>query len=143
MNQHEKLLAVLFAILSAFFSFGCLFYGVGVFTNPSAPQWMKVFAYAVAGYGMANVYILSTAWRSKAGWCAGANKVAGICLFGVLVMDRVSTGIHGTMEVAGLCGVALMLWINWQAVKKAVQRTDEESVTSRPNRKKGKRRSRS
>jgi hypothetical protein len=118
MAQQDKYLRIGFAAFSLLTSFAFVFYAVGIYTSPSATDWLKTFAYVVGGYGLMNVYILSWAWRSKPSWAGTANIVISFCFFGVVLMDLFRDGLQGGQQLLGVLGLACVLAINWFAIKK-------------------------
>lgn len=122
MNNQDAMLRTGFAIFSAISSFAFVFFGVSVITGEFPSQWMSAVAYVAGGYGLANIYILSWAWRNQADWPMLANKFFALCFFGVLLVDAISQGINNLTQVLFLLGLACVLVINWFAVKKLCQR---------------------
>lgn len=122
MKRQESILPKFLALFSGLTSFVFIYYSVGIFSADSVPEWAKVFAYVCAGYGLGNIYILSWAWRSSGTWPLWANKLIALCFLGVFIMDRWKTGIEGGLEYVGVLGVAIVLWLNWFAVKKITER---------------------
>ena len=123
MKTQEKFLLYGFAIFSVITSFLFVFYAVTVNFGGEASQWLKAFSYVAGGYGLFNIYVLSWAWRSQADWAPKADMVIAACFFGVLIMDTIREGFPGGMTAIGsVLGLALILWINWLAVKKSCQR---------------------
>lgn len=122
MSQQAKILRIGFALFSATTSFLFVYYAVSVIYGSDASQWLRTFAYVAGGYGLLNIYILSWAWRSQAGWTMMANMAIGACMFGVVLVDTVKEGISGGMQTAGLLGLAFVLGINWFTVKVLCQR---------------------
>ncbi len=123
MTKADKLLFYGFAIFSAITSFLFVFYAVTVNFSADASQWLKTFSYVAGGYGLFNIYVLSWAWRSQAELAPKIDFVIAACFFGVFVMDSVRHGFSGGLTtIGGLIGLALVLAINWLAVKKACQR---------------------
>ncbi|MCD6187698.1 MAG: hypothetical protein J7K09_05980, partial [Desulfuromusa sp.] len=111
------------AIFSAITSFLFVFYAVTVNFGSDASQWLKTFSYVAGGYGLFNIYILSWAWRSQVVWTIKANTVIAACFFGVFIMDTIREGFSGGMAAIGsVIGLAVILGINWFAVKKSCQR---------------------
>jgi hypothetical protein len=123
MKKSDKFLLYGFAIFSITTSFLCVFYAVTVNFSTDASQWLKTFSYVAGGYGLFNVYVLSWAWRTQAELAPKIDMVIAACFFGVFVMDSVREGFTGGMAtVGGLFGLAIVLGINWLAVKKSCQR---------------------
>lgn len=123
MQSQEKLLTYGFALFSLIISFMFVFYAVIVHFSPDASQWLKIFAYVVGGYGLFNIYLLSWAWRSPVAWATKANMVIGICFFGVFTMETFRDGVQDlTTELATLICLAVILFINWYAIKKIILR---------------------
>lgn len=118
MNKQDKILRNGFALFSALTSFVFVYYAVSVITGGTASEWLKTFAYVAGGYGLLNIYILSWAWRSQAGWTVSVSLVISACFFGVLLMDILRDGLQGGKQVGGLVGLAAVLTINWLTIKK-------------------------
>jgi len=121
-QRQESILAAGFALFSVLSSFAFIFFGVRVLSSGAASQWLTAFAYVAAGYGLANIYILSWGWRSRAAWAPNAIKLFALCFLGIIILDELRMGIRNGWELVVLLGVACVLWVNWLAVKKAVQR---------------------
>jgi hypothetical protein len=109
------------AIFSAITSFLFVYYAVTVLVGGETSSWLKAFAYVAGGYGLANIYILSWAWRNQADWPMWAYKFFAFSFFGLFIADTLSQGIKGPMEVVGILGLACVLWINWLAIKRLCQ----------------------
>lgn len=125
MNQQETVLRTLFIILSVISSFVFVFYGVNVISSGDLlRQWVTTFAYVTAGYGLANIMILSLSWSSRAAWAPGASKLISLCYFGVYIMDAINKGLDSGLGVVGLVLVAAVLWCNWQTIQKVVARPE-------------------
>ena len=122
MNKQDNILRTGFALFSAITSFIFVYYAVSIITAGTASESLKVFAYVAGGYGLFNMYILSWAWRSQAGWAVSANMVIAVCFFGVLVMDIMRNGLQDGKPLGALAGIALVLTINWFTVKKLCQK---------------------
>ena len=123
MTKADKLLLYGFALFSAITSFLFVFYAVTVNFSGEASTWLKTFSYVVGGYGLFNIYVLSWAWRSQAELAPKVDFVIAACFFGVFVMDSIRNGFTGGLTTIGaLLGLAVVLAINWLAVKKACQR---------------------
>ncbi|NIQ92831.1 MAG: hypothetical protein GWN87_00405 [Desulfuromonadales bacterium] len=105
------------AVFSGLVSFMFVFNGVTILTAAHVPEWAKVYAYVCAGYGLGNVYILSSAWRTNASWAVWANKLIASCYFGVFLIDRWKGGMESAVELIGIAIVAAVLWFNWYAVR--------------------------
>jgi hypothetical protein len=122
MNKQDTILRTLFIIFSILTSFGFIFYGMSVINSPSTPKWATTFAIVVAGYGLGNIAILSLAWNSREKWAIAVNKLIALCFIGVVVMDTFKTGYKGGLQIVGILGLAVVLWCNWLAIKKVVER---------------------
>jgi hypothetical protein len=122
MKNQDAILRTGFAVFSAVTSFLFVAYSVNVIAGDAPSQWLTAFAYVTGGYGLANIYILSWAWRNRADWPLLANKFFALCFFGVFVADRLSQGLENLMQVLGILALAGVLLINWFAVKKLCQR---------------------
>jgi zinc transporter ZupT len=124
MKQQDTFFLVGLVIFCVLTSFMFIFYGVNVAFADNQPQWLKIFAYVTAGYGMANMYLLSWAWRGGATWAGDANKLMGFCYLGVFVFNTVNADVQSVLEYVGIIVVAVVLWINWFAVKKVALRKE-------------------
>lgn len=123
MKKQDKFLLYGFALFSMITSFLFVFYAVTVNFSSDASQWLKTFSYVAGGYGLFNIYILSWAWRSQADWAPKADMVIAACFFGVFIMDSIREGFSGGVStIGGMLGLALILLINWFAVKKSCNR---------------------
>lgn len=123
MKKQDKFLLYGFAFFSMITSFLFVFYAVTVNFSSDASQWLKTFSYVAGGYGLFNIYILSWAWRSQADWAPKADMVIAACFFGVFIMDSIREGFSGGVStIGGMLGLALILLINWFAVKKSCNR---------------------
>jgi len=122
MNSSEKLFMVGLALFSALTSFMFVYYGIGVISGAGLSQHQAIFAYVTAGYGLLNIYILSFAWRARVNWASPANKLIALCYFGVFMFDRFNAGFKSGLQIAGIAVLALVLALNWLAVKKLVDR---------------------
>lgn len=122
MKRQEGILLAMFVILSVLTSFAFIFYCVGVITAGSAARWMVVFAYVTGGYGLGNIAVLSAAWNTRAKWTPEVHRLIAICYLGVFTMDVVKAGFESGFEVFGILVLAFVLWTNWFAVKKVIQR---------------------
>lgn len=123
MKNQEKLLFYGFASFSVITSFLFVLYAVTVNFSSDASAWLKAFSYVVGGYGLFHIYILSWAWRSQVAWATKVDVVIATCFFGVFIMDTIRDGFSGGLTTIGsILGLALILWINWLAVKKSCDR---------------------
>ncbi len=118
----DKMLFWLFAALSGLTSFAAIFYGLGVVTGGNPSQGLAVFAYVTIAYGMGNLAVLSLAWTTREKWSIAVIRLLALCYLGVFVMDALRSGIQNATQLAGIVIVALLLWTNYMAVKKAVER---------------------
>jgi len=123
MTKADKFLLYGFAFFSFITSFLFVFYAVSVHFSAEASLWLKTFSYVAGGYGLFNIYVLSWAWRSQAELAPKVDMVIAACFWGVFLMDSVRNGFSGGATTLGaLLGLALVLTINWLAVKKSCQR---------------------
>lgn len=122
MKRQESIVLAMFVILSVLTSFAFIFHGVGVITGGSAPRWMVVFAYVTGGYGLGNIAVLSAAWNGRAKWAPDVHKLIALCYLGVFIMDLVKAGFSSGYEILGIPILAFVLWTNWLAIKKVLQR---------------------
>lgn len=116
MNKSNQILRSGFALFSAITSFIFVYYAVGVITGETS-NWLKTFAYVAGGYGLFNIYILSWAWRTAAGWTTAANLAIAACFFGVVVMDALRGNLQGGQQLLGILGLAAVLVVNWFTVR--------------------------
>lgn len=120
-----KPVLILVSILSSLTSFAFIYYGLNFLTaNQGAPQGALIFPYIVAGYGLGNIYLLSSAWRKAGDWPASASKLMGLCFLAVFTMETVNSGIESSVELVGIFGVVLVLWANWFSISKVARRDD-------------------
>ncbi len=124
MSKSNQTLRVGFALFSALTSFLFVYYAVSVIHGSEASQWLRTFAYVAGGYGLMNIYLLSWAWRSQAGWTVMANMAIGLCMFGVVLVDTFKMGFS-SKQLLGLLGLAFVLGVNWLAVKVLCQQSDD------------------
>ncbi|ORJ62498.1 hypothetical protein [Geothermobacter hydrogeniphilus] len=122
MSRPNTILTAGFALFSIFTSFLFVSYGLGGVSNELASQRLQLFSYVTAGYGLMNIYILSTAWRSREKWTLMASKLISFCFFGVLIMDQVKFGAETGRSMLVLPIVAVVLLVNWWAVRTLVRR---------------------
>jgi len=122
MNRQEKILRAGFTLLSILTSFIFIAYGVGALNASQGSTWLTTFAYVTVGYGLGYVYLLSWAWRSRAGWTPGACKLIALCFFGVFILQTYNTGIAGIRDLLAVLVLAAILWINWLTIRKQVER---------------------
>jgi len=134
MKRQDSIFTKGLAVFSGLVSFIFIYYAVGVLTAADAAEWARVFAYVVAGYGLGNIYILSWAWRSSGTGPLWANKLIALCFFGVFLMDVWRRGFEGGLQYAGAVGVALVLWLNWFAIKRITTRETEKAKPKRARR---------
>lgn len=118
MTRQDSLLRNGLAIFSVITSFLFVYYAVSILAGSDASSWLRAFAYVAGGYGLANIYILSWAWRNTAEWPLWANKFFAFCFFGLFLADTLSQGIKGPMEVIGAVGLAGVLYLNYLTIKK-------------------------
>jgi len=134
MKRQDSIFTKGLTVFSGLISFIFIYYAIGVLTAAEAAEWTRVFAYVAAGYGLGNIYILSWAWRSSATGPLWANKLIALCFFGVFLMDFWRRGVESGMQYAGAVGVALVLWLNWFAIKKITARETERTQPRRARR---------
>ena len=121
MKNQQTIVRTGLAVFSAISSFLFVAYSVNIIAGGSESRWLTAFAYVAGGYGLANIYILSWAWRNKADWPMLANKFFALCFFGVFIADMISQGVDSLTELLGILGLACVLLINWFAVKQLCQ----------------------
>lgn len=111
---------MLFSIVSSFLF---VYYTVHIYFSDEATTWLKGFAYVTGGYGLLNIYILSWAWNSRSEWAIKADMLIAGCLLGVFIMNALRHSFYGGLNgVAAIIVLAVVLYINVQAVKKVCGR---------------------
>lgn len=114
---------ILVSILSSLTSFAFIYYGLSALSaNEGAPKGALIFPYVVAGYGLGNIYILSSAWRKAGDWPATASKLMGLCFLAVFTLETINSGIKNSAELFSILGVVLVLWANWFSISKVARR---------------------
>ncbi len=113
---------MLYAVISILTSFGVIYYGLSIINVETAAHGARVFAYVAAGYGLLNVATLSLAWNARANWCLWVNSLFAVCFWGAFVSDTYRAGVKSNLEFVGIICLALVLALNWFAVKKIIQR---------------------
>ena len=108
--------------LSVISSFLVIAYGMSIIMSEKSAQGIMVFAYVTTGYGLANVAILSIAWSSRDAWAITASKFISLCYLGVFVMDMINAGMKTSLGAVGVLVMALILGVNWLAIKKVAER---------------------
>ena len=122
MKKSDTVFLIGLIILSILTSFVLVFHGMNIIMAGWAPGSDMLFAYVSTAYGLANIAILSVAWSSRESWSSAASALIILCFLGVFIMDRVLTGMQGALEIAGILILCVVLWCNWLAVKKVVER---------------------
>jgi hypothetical protein len=107
--------------LSILTSFWLVYYGMNIIMSGKAHEIM-IFAYVTTAYGLANIAILSVAWSSRDAWASGASKFIALCYLGVYIMDTINSGMKSSMEVFGVLILAVVLGVNWFAVRMVIER---------------------
>lgn len=111
---------MLFSVISSFIF---VFYTVNVYFSDTATTWLKGFAYVTGGYGLLNIYVLSWAWNSRSEWSVKADIMLAGCFLGVFIMNALRDSFYGGLTgVAAVIVLAVVLYINVQAVKKVCGR---------------------
>jgi hypothetical protein len=121
MTRHDTFYLIGLIILSVLTSFMFIFYGLGIITSQSATRPAEIFAYVTCAYGLANIAILSIAWNSREGRSVAVSKLVALCFLGVYIMNRFMAGLQLT-DFAGVVIVAVVLWFNFFAIRKVVER---------------------
>lgn len=123
MNSTAKIQLYGLMTFSVLTSFLFVFYTVNIFFSDTATSWLKGFAYVTGGYGLLNIYVLSWAWNSRSEWAVKADILLAGCFIGVFIMNALRHGFYGGIPgIAALIVLALVLYINVQAVKKVCGR---------------------
>lgn len=98
-----------------------------------APLAIKCFGGLSVGYALFNLAILFSAWRHTPGplnhWAALA---AGLYFLAMVMSAAAADGIEA-MEQSALVLAAIMLFVNWLAVKRAIG-INLEKTRSEPSR---------
>jgi len=123
MKKHDTLIMYGLIVLSVLTSFLFISYGMNIIMSPMPARWILTFAYVTTAYGMANIAILSIAWSSRERRACQVNMLIALCYLGVFLVDTVKGGFNSGLEVFGILALALVLLINWFAVKKVVLRS--------------------
>lgn len=123
MNLSEKFQLYGLMLFSVISSFVFVFYTVNVYFSDSATTWLRGFAYVTGGYGLFNIYVLSWAWNSRSDWSIKADMLLAGCFLGVFIMNALRHNFYGGLNgVAAVIVLAVVLYINVQAVKKVCAR---------------------
>jgi hypothetical protein len=123
MTKSASLFLAGLALFSVLSSFMFIYYGIGILSGTRLSQPLTIFAYITTGYGLANIYLLSFAWRSRLKWATAANQLLALCYFGIFVFDRFNAGFKGMTGIVAIAAIAAVLAINWLAVKQLVERS--------------------
>jgi len=121
MTKHDSVYLIGLIILSVLTSFMFIFYGIGIIMSQSAVRSEEIFAYVICAYGLANIAILSLAWNSREGWSKDVSKLIALCFLGVYIMNRFMAGLQA-VDAAGVLILAVVLWFNFFAIQKVVER---------------------
>ena len=122
MRKHDTFFLTGLLFLSVLTSFVLVFYGMNIIMAGRTAGPVMTFAYVTTAYGLANIAILSLAWSSREPWSGTLSKLVALCFLGVLIMDKVMHGAQGMLEITGVFVLAAVLWCNWLAVKKVIER---------------------
>ncbi len=119
MNTGEKTpLLVIITVLSAIASFAFIYYGLTITMSEGLQQGGGIFAYVVAGYGLGNVYLLSSVWRNGGRWPVEASKLMGLCFLAVFILETINSGTKEPVALTGRLVIVLILWANWYTIKR-------------------------
>jgi hypothetical protein len=122
MKKHDSMILAGLIVFSVLTSFMFVSYGMNVALSPMPARWLLIFSYVTIAYGLANIAVLSIAWSSRERWACEINKLIALCYLGMFLVNMVKTGFNARMLVFFLA-VALVLAVNWFAVKKVVSRS--------------------
>ena len=122
MKTQDTLFLIGLIVLSVLTSFLFIFYGMSIIMADVESRGLMVFAYVTTAYGLANIAILSVAWGSRDAWSTVASKFIGMCYLGIFIMDMINAEMKSPVGVVGILVVVLVLWANYFAVKKVVER---------------------
>jgi len=128
MQKQDTVLRTGFALFSVITSFLFVFYGVRGISGHTASAF-PAFAYVTAGYGLANLYILSWVWRSEASWAPGVMLGISTGYLAIFSLEKVNAGLQSGGSIAILC-LALVLLVNWLAVRKLANHSGAETGSS-------------
>ena len=135
MSQRNMLFERGLTGFSGLTSFCFIFFAVNVLTAEAAPYQQKLFAYVAAGYGIANIYLLSAAWGGGRPWQSWAGKLIALCFLGAYLLERWREGIESGIHYLGIFGLAGVLWLNWYALVALSRRRSGRPAA--PTRRKG------
>lgn len=121
MTKHDSIFLTGLILLSILTSFMFIFYGMGIIMSHGVAGPVMTFAYVTTAYGLANMAILSIAWTSRDASAGAVSKLVALCFLGVFIMNRFMAGFH-LIDIASVLALALMLALNFFAVKKVVER---------------------
>lgn len=122
MNNRDYVLMIGLIAITVLTSFFLTFYGVNVVMSGTAPGSTLTFSYVTIAYGLASLAILSLAWSSREAWCVTVIKLFALCYLGVVIMDTFREGLQGIPEIIRVLALTVVLFANWLAVKKVVER---------------------
>lgn len=122
MNNSGYVLMIALIALSVLTSFFSTYYGVTTILSGTPSDNALVFAYVTIGYGLGNLAVLSLAWSSREAWSVTVIKLFALIYLGVLVMDTVRNGLQGSSGLIRILILAGVLYANWYAIKKVVER---------------------
>lgn len=122
MKKHDSMILAGLIVFSVLTSFMFVSYGMNVVLSPMPARWLLIFSYVTIAYGLANIAVLSIAWSSRERWACEVNKLIALCYLGMFLVNIIKTGISAQVLVFFLA-VALVLAVNWFAVKKVVNRS--------------------
>ncbi len=95
-----------------------LYYGGLVLVQGEAPVWARTLAGLSSLYAVLSLWILVWAWRGGGARAERAIKIAAVGFFVVFSMGSLDVGRVGRLEFAGVLFVAMLLSLNWFAVRR-------------------------
>ena len=120
MNIKKSISAAL-TFVSFLASFMFILYGARVAFSEAVPAWIRVFAIVTAGYGVVSIVILMWAWRRGGNKPIKAINYMVIGFLALFVISSMDVGMISGLEIIGIIGVSLALWINWYSVKRVAR----------------------
>ena len=117
MDRKQITISALLTIASAVVSCGFVAYGAGIMLMEDVEAWFIIMGIAKAVYGFVSLVVLFMAWRDdRKNW----RKVIFYFATGFLllyILGSLDSGMISGLEYGFLFGVAVLLAINWVAVR--------------------------
>jgi len=122
MNNRDYILMIGLIALTVLTSFFMTYNGVSTVMSGIATGSTLTFSYVTIAYGLGSLAVLSLAWSSREAWSVTVIKLFALCYFGVVVMDTFRDGLLVGLDIIRILALAVVLCVNWLAVKKVVER---------------------